>query len=60
MPGANCAFIGCFSIGRRKNISLFEIPVVSTRDGDHVTSLKQNAREKWLRLILRTREIDDD
>jgi hypothetical protein len=59
MPGANCAFYGCFSSGRKK-ISLFKIPVVSARDGDHVKSLKQNAREEWLRLILRTREMTPD
>ena len=59
MPGANCAFYGCFRRGRKK-ISLFKIPVVSARDGDHVKSLKQNAREEWLRLILRTREMTPD
>ena len=57
MPGANCAFYGCFSNGRKKNISLFKTPVVSARDGDHVKALKQNAREERLRLILKTREI---
>ena len=57
MPGANCAFYGCFSSGRKKSISLFKIPVVSARDGDHIKVLKQNAREEWLRLILRTREM---
>ena len=56
MPGANCAFYGCFSSGRKK-ISLFKIPVISVRDGNDVKVLKQNAREEWLRLILRTREM---
>ena len=54
MHSANCAFYGCFRSSRKKNnILLFETPVISTKDGDHM----QNAREEWLRLILRKREM---
>lgn len=60
MPGANCAFFGCFSSGEKKGIALFKIPVVSASDGEHSKALKKQAREEWLRLITRTREMTPD
>ena len=46
MPGANCTFFCCFSSGGKKGIALFEIPVVSASDGEHVKALKTKAREE--------------
>ena len=60
MPGANCAFFGCFSSGEKKGIALFKIPVVSPSDGEHSKALKRKAREEWIRLITRTREMTPD
>ena len=60
MPGANCAFFGCFSSGKKKGIALFKIPVVSASDGEHSKALKTKAREEWLRLITRTGEMTPD
>lgn len=56
MPGSNCAFYGCSSSGR-KSVSRFKIPVVCASDGEHTKALKRKAREEWLRLILRTRQL---
>ena len=56
MPGRNPAFIGC-PTSQKHQISLFRIPVVSAHEGEHTSSIKKEAREKWLEVIFRTREI---
>ena len=40
MPGRNCAFFGCSSSQKHK-ISLFQIPVVSTKQSEYTASLKE-------------------
>lgn len=59
MPGSNCALFGC-STSRRHEHSLFKIPTVNARDSEHTAASKRKAREEWLRLVLRTREMDAD
>ena len=39
---------------------LSKLPIIATADGEHTIALKQKAREYWLRLILRTRELTPD
>ena len=56
MPGSNCAFYGCYT-SRKSKISLFKIPVVCAADSDHTKALKTKARQEWIALILRTREM---
>ena len=56
MGGGNFAFFGCPTSGKHE-ISLFKIPTVKVSDGQHTKESKQRAREEWLRLILRTREM---
>lgn len=56
MPGSNCAFYSCSS-SRKYEHSLFKIPVVGAADGEETAAKKRKAREEWLRLILRTREM---
>ena len=56
MPGRNCAFFGC-STSQKHKISLFRIPVVNAHESEYMSSVKKQAREKWLEIILRTREI---
>ena len=55
MGGGNCAFFGYPTSGKHK-LSLFRVPSVSASDGEHSKELKRNAREEWLRLVLRTPE----
>ena len=59
MPGSNCAFYGC-PTSRRYEHYLFKIPVCGAGDGEHTAALKKKARDEWLRLILRTREMTQD
>lgn len=59
MGGGNCAFFSCPTSGKH-GLSLFRIPRVSAHDGDHTKQLKRKAREEWLRLILRTREMTSE
>ena len=56
MPGSNCAFFGC-PTSRNHKLSLFRIPTVAAADGEHTKTLKRKAREEWLRLLLRTRQM---
>ena len=56
MPGRNCAFFGC-ATSQKHGLSLFKIPSLCDDDGEHTVALKTKAREEWLRLILRTREM---
>jgi hypothetical protein len=56
MPGSNCAFFGC-PTSRSHKLSLFRIPTVAAADGEHTKYLKRKAREEWLRLLLRTRQM---
>ena len=56
MGGGNCAFFGCPTSGKHK-VSVFRVPSVSASDGEHSKELKRNAREEWLCLVLRTREM---
>ena len=56
MPGRNCAFFGC-ATSQKHGLSLFKIPSLRDDDGEHTVALKTKAREEWLRLILRTREM---
>ena len=56
MPGRNCAFFGC-STSQKHQISLFRIPVLSAHESDYTSSIKKEAREKWLQIIFRTRKI---
>ena len=59
MPGANCAFFGC-PTSRSHNLLLFRLPTIAAADGEHTQTLKKNAREEWLCLVLRTREMTPD
>ena len=59
MPGRNCAFFRCPTSQKHK-ISLFQIPVVSTHESEYTSSVKKQAQEKWLEIILRTREVTPD
>jgi hypothetical protein len=59
MPGANCAFFGC-PTSRSHNLALFKLTTIAAADGEHTKALKKNAREEWLRLVLRTREMTPD
>jgi hypothetical protein len=59
MPGANCAFFGC-PTSRSHNLSLFTLPTIAAADGKLTKALKKNAREEWLCLVLRTREMTPD
>lgn len=59
MGGGNCAFFGCPTSGKYE-LSLFKLSTVFDSDGEHTKELKQKAREEWLRLILRTREMTPD
>ena len=59
MPDRNCAFFGCPTSQRHK-LSLFRIPVVSAHESEHTSSVKKDARQKWLEIILRTREMTPD
>ena len=59
MPGANCVFFAALA-AEKKGIALFKIPVVSASDGEHSKALTTKAREEWLRLITRTREMTPD
>ncbi|CAB4011522.1 Transposable element P transposase [Paramuricea clavata] len=56
MPGSNCAFYGCYT-SRKSKISRFKIPVVCAADSDHTKAFKTKARQEWIALILRTREM---
>jgi hypothetical protein len=56
MPGRNCAFFGC-PTSQKHGLSLFKIPAPRDDDSEHTVALKTKAREEWLRLILRTREM---
>ena len=56
MPGENCVFYGC-PTSRKHGISLFKIPSVRADESQETTDLKNNARQAWLNLILRTREL---
>ena len=56
MPGRNCAFFGC-PTSQKHGLSLFKIPATRNDDSEHTVALKTKAREEWLRLILRTREL---
>ena len=56
MTGSNCAFYGC-GVNRKDKVAIFKIPSIGATDSEHTKELKINAREEWLRLILRTREI---
>ena len=59
MVGSNCALYGC-STGRTHEFAISKIPVVSAADGEETAAKKKNAREEWLRIILRTREKTPD
>ena len=56
MPGENCAFFGC-PTSRKHGLSLFKIPLIRANESEVTSALKKKAREEWLRLILRTREM---
>ena len=56
MPGENCAFFGC-PTSRKHGLSLFKIPLIRANESEVTLALKKKAREEWLRLILRTREM---
>ena len=56
MPGENCAFYG-YPTSRKHGISLFKIPSAHADKSQETTDLKKNARQAWLNLILRTREL---
>ena len=59
MTGSNCAFYGC-GVNRKHKVAIFKIPSIGATDSEHTKELKINAREEWLRLILRTREMTAD
>ena len=59
MPGQNCAFFGC-PTSRKHGLSLFKIPSVRVDESEVTKVAKRKAREEWLRLILRTREMTPD
>jgi hypothetical protein len=42
---------------RCKGIGLFKLPCPWADEGEEITRLKTNARESWLNLILRTRQL---
>ena len=56
MPGRNFAFFGC-PTSQKHGLSLSKIPATREDDSEHTVGLKTKAREEWLRLILRTREM---
>ena len=56
MSGRNCAFFAC-ATSQNHGLSLFKIPSLCDDDGEHTVALKTKAREVWLRLILRTRQM---
>ena len=55
MPGENCAFYGC-STSRKHKLSLFKLPSPREDESEETKTLKTNARQAWISLILRTRE----
>ena len=59
MPGENCAFFGC-STSRKHGIALFKLPSPRADESTETTRLKTNARESWLNLILRTRQLTSE
>ena len=59
MVGSNCALYGC-PTSRTHQFAIFKIPVVGAADGEETAAKKRNAREEWLRIILRTREKTAD
>ena len=59
MVGSNCALFGC-PTSRTRELAIFKIPVVGAADGEETAAKKRNAREEWLRVILRTREKTAD
>ncbi len=59
MVGSNCALYGC-PTSRTHEVAIFKIPVVGATDGEETAAKKRNAREEWLRIILRTREKTAD
>ena len=59
MVGSNCALYGC-PTSRTHQFAIFKIPVVGAADGEETAAKKRNAREEWLRVILRTREKTPD
>ena len=59
MVGSNCALYGC-STSRNHEFAIFKIPVVGAADGEETAAKKRNAHEKWLHIILRTREMTPD
>ena len=60
MVGQNCALYGCSTSRTHEGCSLFKIPVVGAADREETTALKKTAREEWLRLLLRTRQVTAD
>jgi hypothetical protein len=60
LVGQNCALYGCPTSRTHEGRSLFKIPVVGAADGEETTALKKTAREEWLRLLLRTRQVTAD
>ena len=60
MVGQNCALYGCSTSRRHEGRSLFRIPVCGAGDGEETTALKKKAREEWLRVLLRTRQVTAD
>ena len=59
MVGSNCALYGC-PTSRTDQFAILKIPVVGAADGEETAAKKRNAREEWLRIILRTREKTPD
>ena len=59
MTGSNCAFYGC-GVNRKHQVAIFKIPSIGATCSEHTKKLKIKAREEWLRLILRTREVTAD
>ena len=59
MLNCNCAFFGCPTSQKHK-ISLFRIPVISAHESEYTSSVKKQAREKWLEIILRNREVTSE
>ena len=56
MPGRKCACFGC-ATSQKHGLSLFKIPSLLDDDSEHTVDLKTKAREEWLRLLLRTRDM---
>ena len=54
MIGSNSALYGC-PTSRTHQFAIFKIPVLGAADGEETAAKKRNAREEWLRIILRTR-----